>query len=287
MSFSIRSLQPHEIALAVDWAAAEGWNPGLADATCFATVDPAGFLLGEIDGEPAATISVVNYDDRFAFLGFYIVRAALRGRGYGWRLWQAGMAHAGERSVGLDGVVTQQENYKKSGFVLACRNVRYGGVIAVPSPSPDLVRDPVTNGMMELAEIPFAAIVADDAVVFPASRTAFLRTWIGAPGHIGRAMVRDGRLCAWGVIRPCRRGFKVAPLLAGDRASAEAVFAALVAAVSGGEILIDVPEPNAAAVALAREAGLSPVFETARMYKGAVRPIRLERIFGVTSFELG
>jgi hypothetical protein len=287
MSFSIRSLQPHEIALAVDWAAAEGWNPGLADATCFATVDPAGFLLGEIDGEPAATISVVNYDDRFAFLGFYIVRAALRGRGYGWRLWQAGMAHAGERSVGLDGVVTQQENYKKSGFVLACRNVRYGGVIAVPSPSPDLVRDPVTNGMMELAEIPFAAIVADDAVVFPASRTAFLRTWIGAPGHIGRAMVRDGRLCAWGVIRPCRRGFKVAPLLAGDRASAEAVFAALVAAVSGGEIFIDVPEPNAAAVALAREAGLSPVFETARMYKGAVRPIRLERIFGVTSFELG
>jgi GNAT superfamily N-acetyltransferase len=287
MSFSIRTLPPHEIALAVDWAAAEGWNPGLADATCFATVDPAGFLLGEIDGEPAATISVVNYDDRFAFLGFYIVRAALRGRGYGWRLWQAGMAHAGERSVGLDGVVTQQENYKKSGFVLACRNVRYGGVIAVPSPSPDLVRDPVTNGMMELAEIPFAAIVADDAVVFPASRTAFLRTWIGAPGHIGRAMVRDGRLCAWGVIRPCRRGFKVAPLLAGDRASAEAVFAALVAAVSGGEILIDVPEPNAAAVALAREAGLSPVFETARMYKGAVRPIRLERIFGVTSFELG
>jgi hypothetical protein len=289
MSFSIRTLQPHEIALAVDWAAAEGWNPGLADATCFATVDPAGFLLGEIDGEPAATISVVNYDDRFAFLGFYIVRAALRGRGYGWRLWQAGMAHAGACSVGLDGVVTQQENYKKSGFVLAYRNVRYGGVIAAPPPcpSPDLDRDPVTNGMMELAEIPFAAIVADDALVFPASRTAFLRTWIGAPGHIGRAMVRDGRLCAWGVIRPCRRGFKVAPLLADDRASAETVFASLVAAVSGGEIFIDVPEPNAAAVALAREAGLSPVFETARMYKGAVRPIRLERIFGVTSFELG
>jgi len=298
-SFSIRTLQPHEIALAVDWAAAEGWNPGLADATCFATVDPAGFLLGEIDGEPAATISVVNYDDRFAFLGFYMVRAALRGRGYGWRLWQAGMAHAGARSVGLDGVVTQQENYKRSGFVLACRNVRYGAVIAAPSsfPPSDLARPsmqtsvdatkPVTNGMMELAEIPFAAIVADDALVFPASRTAFLRAWIGAPGHVGRAMVRDGRLCAWGVIRPCRRGFKVAPLLADDRASAETVFAALVAAVSGGEIFIDVPEPNAAAVALAREAGLSPVFETARMYKGAVRPIRLERIFGVTSFELG
>ena len=57
-----------------DWAAREGWNPGLADAACFATVDPQGFLIGELDGEPAATISCVNYDEAFAFLGVYIVR---------------------------------------------------------------------------------------------------------------------------------------------------------------------------------------------------------------------
>ena len=99
--------------------------------------------------------------------------------------------------------------------------------------------------------------------------------------------MRDGRLRAWGVIRPCRRGFKIAPLVADDRASAETLLSALVAAAGGGEIFIDVPEPNAAAVALARAAGLAPVFETARMYNGAIRPIRLERIFGVTSFELG
>ena len=283
--FRIRTLGPHEIALALDWAAAEGWNPGLADATCFATVDPAGFLVAELDGDPAATISVVNYDDRFAFLGFYIVRADLRGRGYGWRIWQTGMAHAGSRSVGLDGVVTQQENYKKSGFVLAYRNVRYGGVIAGPPSSP--AQPAVTSGMMSLADIPFAAIEADDALVFPASRAALLRAWIDAPGHIGRAIMRDGRLGAWGVIRPCRRGFKIAPLVADDHATAQTLFSALVAAVGGGEIFIDVPEPNAAAVALARAAGLAPVFETARMYNGAIRPIRLERIFGVTSFELG
>jgi hypothetical protein len=286
--FRIRTLGPHEIALALDWAAAEGWNPGLADATCFATVDLAGFLVGELDGAPAATVSVVNYDDRFAFLGFYIVRADLRGRGYGWRIWQAGMAHAGARSVGLDGVVTQQENYKKSGFVLAYRNVRYGGVIAgPPSLSPQPARDAATRGTMSLADIPFAAIAADDALVFPASRLALLRAWIDAPDHIGRAIMHDGRLAAWGVIRPCRRGFKIAPLVADDHATAEMLFSALVAAVGGGEIFIDVPEPNAAAVALARAVGLAPVFETARMYNGAIRPIRLERIFGVTSFELG
>ena len=88
----------------------------MRDAECFATVDPQGFLIGELDGTAAATISCVNYDDCFAFLGFYIVRPDLRGHGYGLRIWNAAMAHAGARTVGLDGVVAQQANYQKSGF---------------------------------------------------------------------------------------------------------------------------------------------------------------------------
>jgi hypothetical protein len=48
-----------------------------------------------------------------------------------------------------------------------------------------------------------------------------------------------------------------------------------------------VPQPNSEAVALARAHGLSPVFETARMYRGHVRPVALHRVFGVTTFELG
>ena len=111
----IRPMRPDEISIAVDWAAAEGWNPGLADDACFATVDPQGFLIGEIEGEPAATVSCVNYGASFAFLGFYIVRADLRGRGYGLRIWNAAIAHAGPRVIGLDGVVAQQQNYRKSG----------------------------------------------------------------------------------------------------------------------------------------------------------------------------
>lgn len=61
----IRTMRPDEVSIAIDWAAEEGWNPGLADASGFATVDPEGFLIGELDGAPAATISCVNYD-RFA-----------------------------------------------------------------------------------------------------------------------------------------------------------------------------------------------------------------------------
>lgn len=275
----IRAMRPDEIAIAVDWAAAEGWNPGHADATCFATVDPGGFLIGEIDGVPAATISCVNYDDRFAFLGFYIVREDLRGHGYGLRIWNAAIAHAGARVIGLDGVVAQQENYARSGFRLAYANIRYGGIAPVSDAPRSDIRD--------LRDVPATAVEADDATVFPAPRAAFLRAWIDAPGHRGRALVRDGRLAAWGVIRPCRTGRKIGPLVADDRAAGEAVLAALLAEQDDGEIFLDVPAINREAVALAEALGLAPVFETARMYTGAIPPLRTDRVFGVTSFELG
>ena len=278
-SLRIRPMRPDEISIAVDWAAAEGWNPGFADAACFAVVDPQGFFIGELDGAPAATISCVNYSDHFSFLGFYIVRADLRGHGYGLDIWNAAIAHAGPRVIGLDGVVAQQQNYRRSGFELAYANVRYGGIVAAP---------PVHSaGAVALSEIPMAAVAAYDASVFPAPRSAFLRAWIDAPGHNGRALLRDGALAGWGVIRPCRSGHKVGPLVADDRAAAEAVLSALLASVGGGEIFLDVPAINHDAVALAQDLGLAPVFETARMYTGAIPPLRLERVFGVTSFELG
>jgi RimJ/RimL family protein N-acetyltransferase len=275
----IRNLRPEEISLAVDWAAAEGWNPGLADGACFAIPDAQGFLVGEIDGETVATVSCVNYDDRFAFLGFYIVRAGFRGKGHGLRIWNAAIAHAGSRVIGLDGVVAQQDNYRKSGFQLAHANIRYCGVVAAPPKSP--------ADVVALDEIPLALVEADDATVFPAPRAAFLRAWIGTPEHVGRALLRNGNLAAWGVIRPCRTGRKIGPLVSDDRAAADAVMQALLASPGSSEIVLDIPAVNRDAIALAESLSLKPTFETARMYTGPVRSQRLDRVFGVTSFELG
>jgi GNAT superfamily N-acetyltransferase len=275
----IRSMRPDEISIAVSWAAAEGWNPGLADDLCFGAADPDGFFIGELDGAPAATVSCVNYGESFAFLGFYIVREDLRGRGYGLRIWDAAINHAGSRVIGLDGVVAQQENYRKSGFKLAYANVRYGGT-AEPPAAPQSV-------VIALSDLPLAAVEAYDATVFPAPRTAFLRCWVGTPAHVGRALLRDGALAGWGVIRPCRKGHKIGPLFADDRAAAEAVLSALLASVGEGEVFLDVPSINRDAIALAEGLGLAPVFETARMYTGAIPHLQPERVFGVTSFELG
>lgn len=277
-NFTTRVATADELAQVIDWAAAEGWNPGAADAACFRTQDPAGFFVGVEDGVPVSAVSVVTYGDDFAFLGLYIVRPERRGQGYGMATWLAGLAHAGARPVGLDGVVAQQDNYRRSGFVLHHRNVRYGGPVTAGRSDPAVV---------PVAEIPFAALAAYDAACFPADRPDFLRAWTTAPGHRALALWRDGRLAGYGVIRPCRDGHKIGPLFADDRAAAETLFDALSAGVAGGPVFLDVPEPNAAAVALAEARGLVPVFETARMYTAPVRPVAQERVFGISSLELG
>src|SRR3954453_6562873 len=85
----IRPASRHECDVALEGAAQEGWSPGRSDAQCFHVTDPEGFLLAFRDAEPVASISVVRYGSDFGFLGLYIVRPGLRGRGYCYRLWQA------------------------------------------------------------------------------------------------------------------------------------------------------------------------------------------------------
>jgi len=278
--YQIRAMTPQEIGTAIEWAAAEGWNPGVNDAACFSAADPEGFLAGLLDDELVATISVVKYGPSFAFLGLYIVKPAYRGGGYGLRLWNAGLAHLGSRTIGLDGVVAQQDNYRRSGFSLAYRNVRYQGATTT--------RLPEDRRVVPLSSIRFDELAAYDRSVFLADRTAFLTAWITQPQSRAVGILHDGRLAGYGVIRPARTGFKIGPLFADNGDLAEALFNDLVNSLrSDSAFCLDVPEANPAAVALAERHSMAVVFETARMYAGPALDLPVRRLFGVTTFELG
>jgi hypothetical protein len=255
-------------------------DPGLHDADAFHAADPQGYFVGLLDDEPIGMIAAVRYGEGFGFIGFYIVRPAWRGRGHGQAQWQAGMQSLSGRLVGLDGVVAQQANYRRSGFELAYNNIRHQGTaMAAGSPDPQIV---------PTSQIPFEQVVRYDAALFPDDRRPFLKAWLSLPGSIGLALMQGERLAGFGAIRPCRQGFKVGPLLADDAGVAERLLRALLAAVPNGALVqFDTPAVNAKAIALARSLGMSPVFETARMYTGTAPPLPLERLFGVTSFELG
>src|SRR3712207_6914266 len=51
----IYTLSLHDALPILDWAAAEGWNPGLRDADAFWAADPDGFMLAELGADRKST----------------------------------------------------------------------------------------------------------------------------------------------------------------------------------------------------------------------------------------
>jgi hypothetical protein len=279
--FVIRTMTRAELDIAVGWAAAEGWNPGLHDAEAYYASDPEGYFIGLLDGEPVGSVSAVKYSPEYAFMGFFIVKPELRGGTLGPRLAEHAFRHVGSAVAGLDGVLEQAQHYAGIwGFEPGYHNMRYQGVAAA-SGAADASIVPYTPADLE-------AVERYDRGCFPAPRHAFLEHWLRQP-DAQALLYKDGDvLTGYGMIRPARTGYRIGPLFADDARRAEALFEALVARVpAGAPIFIDIPQPNAEALALVTKRNMTPMFETARMYRGGTPKIALEKVFGVTTLELG
>jgi len=280
MDFQIRPATRKELDIPVEWAAKEGWNPGLYDADAFYKTDPKGFFLGFLNGEPIASISAIAYDNKFGFLGFYIVKPEYRAKGYGIQVWDEALKHLPTQNIGLDGVVAQQENYKKSGFKLAYRNIRYEGVgLEQAEENPEVIL---------LKDIPFERLKTYDDQVFPTSRSVFLQSWIQQPESLAVGFIKNGQLLGYGMVRKCQTGFKVGPLFADTKEISNILFQQMRGFIGKDALIyLDVPEVNKEAVSLAEAYQMKPMFETARMYTKEEPEAPLNKVFGVTTFELG
>ncbi len=278
----IRNLTLEELKEAISWAAIEGWNPGIEDASAFYAADPGGFFGAFEGGKLLGAISAVLYGREFSFVGLFIVRPELRGGSLGPLLGKAALARLQGVNAGVDGVERKVKNYEGYGFKFAHSNIRFECISGfVPKAKRERARP--------LSSIPFSKLLDYDSRHFPARREAFLMAWTSAPGHSGHAILdRFGEIEGYAVMRPCVKGFKIGPLFASGREVAESLLSSLLQSLPEDTLFyLDVPATNEDAIAMASDWGMKQVFRTARMYN-LFRPELPEReIFGISSFELG
>ena len=284
----IRNMTHHEVSELVEWAAGEGWNPGLHDAELFWATDPEAFIAADLGGELIGGGAITSYDGEFGFMGFFIVRPEFRGRGLGNTIWHARRERLLARlrpgaSIGMDGVFTMQEYYAQGGFVFSHRNLRFRADI----PEHGLTSSADDKSITPLSDVPFEQVLEYDRSCFPAARPDFLKGWTAQADALALACQRDGKLLGFGVVRRCREGCKIGPLFADDSATANSLYGHLAAFAAGGPLFLDAPENNPAAMALVQQHKMTEVFGCARMYLGQPPALSHERIYGVTTFELG
>ncbi|MCB9045312.1 MAG: GNAT family N-acetyltransferase [Chitinophagales bacterium] len=279
----IQQLDRQGLDTLVSWAKAEGWNPGPYDADVFWATDPEGFVGYYHNDELIGGGSVVAYNGLFGFMGFFIVKPEYRSVGIGRKLWYQRRDMLLSRlqpgaAIGMDGVLAIQPFYEDGGFSIAFRDERYertGTEFAVHHNV-----TPVSGN-----DIP--AVLDYDTLCFGVPRLQFMDRWLNMPESKAFKYMDEGNIRGVAVLRKADTGYKIGPLFADNANIAEELYKACLNEVPGEQVYLDIPVANTAAVQLVQKYNATYVFECARMYYGTPPALPVEKIFGITSFELG
>ena len=267
----------------VGWAQSEGWNPGPHDANVFWSTDPDGFYGFYFKDTLIAGGAIISYNKAFGFMGLFIVKPEYRSNGLGEKLWYLRRNLLIDRlqdkaPIGMDGVVAMQPFYKKGGFEIAYTEERYEkkGVVLEIDPKISTIQD---NDFYQILDY--------DEKCFGFLRQEFLKPWINLPQNKTFKYQSEGRVLGYAVVRKATKGYKIGPLFADNPVVAEALYKACLNSAIDESIYIDVPMINDEAVNIIKKYDATYVFECARMYYGQPPKLDVNKIYGVTTFELG
>lgn len=271
------------LKILIDWAKDEGWNPGEYDADVFWAADPDGFYGYFYQKKLIAGGAIVSYNRKFGFMGLFIVHSDFRGLGIGTKLWHQRLEKLKSRllpnaSIGMDGVVALQPFYQKGGFKFAFKDKRYEKLgqkfPTHPNISPIQTKD-------------FDKIATYDFRCFGFSRQNFLKKWIFLTESISFQFSENNSLRGFCVLRKVDSGYKIGPLFADDCETAESLYKACLNVVPNKPVFLDIPLINMDAQKLVEKHNAKFVFECGRMYHGKAPENPWNKIFGITTFELG
>ncbi|MDG1875696.1 MAG: GNAT family N-acetyltransferase [Mariniblastus sp.] len=281
----IRPMTSKEVQKLVEWAGEEGWNPGINDAESFWNLDPDGFLAIANQDELIGGGAIIKHGNEFGFMGLFIVSQPHRGKGRGMKLWFTRRDRLlsrlnNEGTIGLDGVDQMVPFYEKGGFTPFTRHRRF----QLKQPALELIQ---SEQVVEIGSVSKSALADYDRQCFPVRREQFLQDWTTQANVESFGFVSDGRLLGFGVMRPCLIGWKIGPLFADSIEIADALFQSFQLASKGMPIFLDVPDNNSAATDLCMKYKMLEVFGCVRMYYGPAPVLDHQRIFGITTLEIG
>lgn len=270
----LRRLVASDIPAAMGLSEEAGWNQTGEDWRTLIDLAPQGCLAIEVDGELAATTTLLCYGQRLAWIGMVLTRVSNRGRGFARRLLTQALTQADQmriETVKLDATDQGRPLYEKMGFHLEQAVERWSAPESKkPAGAASLVDAlPAENWRMV------------DRHSFGADRSELLER-LSQRGQPSVFIERSYLLT-----RPGRETRYLGPSVCDTPATARALMARALHAEASQGWSWDLLPKNVDAVAIARDLAFTPTRRLHRMFRGKQLRVREEMIYAIAGFELG
>ncbi len=220
----LRPLTTADPGAALRLSSSAQWNQNLADWEMMLRLGQGwGIDDSETPDRPAqlaASVVVLPYGERFAWVSMVLVLPTFRRRGHAQRLLRHALAHlaAQDRGALLDATPAGHAVYRQEGFADAQGLARYRRDQGGP-----LRQRPAAAPTRALEEADWPAIEAMDSAAFGASRLPLLQALVQRWPQAARVVEEGGRIRAFVLGRDGREARHIGPLLAENQAMAKAL----------------------------------------------------------------
>jgi GNAT superfamily N-acetyltransferase len=266
----LRFLKIEDIPSAMELSVEANWNQTPEDWQMLIELAPQGCLAMGVEGEIAATTTVLCYGQRLAWIGMVLTRTKFRGQGLARRLLTETLTLC-ERmkieTVKLDATDQGKPLYEKFGFRVEQATERWA---AVPTPT-NAMKSSVQSSEIE---------TSFDLQAFGADRSDLLQ-------KLARRNTPLRHGASYAFMRPGRQKSYLGPCVCGDSQSARTLLKRAIQTTKSADWFWDLLPENRDAVAIAQEMGFSPQRHLFRMVRGKDLRGKEQAIYAIAGFELG
>jgi N-acetylglutamate synthase-like GNAT family acetyltransferase len=290
----VRTMKPGDVPSVMDLSSAANWNQTPDDWLRILQLSPQGCRLIEDAGRIAATVSLLSYGTRLAWIGMVLTRLEYRRQGLAMRLMEDAIANAerdGIRTLKLDATDQGRPLYESLGFVMEAAVERWErgtGEFAATRELSSSGED-AGQGSSHAARIP-SSLFSLDEQAFGASRKTLLES-LSASGIC--TATAEGYL----LTRPGKTAQYLGPCVATSEAKARQLIAARIEDSVGAGKEHEVPQSrtwywdllpaNPGAVRCATELGFKRRRILWRMRRGDAIENNDALVYAIAGFELG
>ncbi len=270
----LRRLAASDLPAALELSEQAGWNQTADDWRMLIDLAPDGCLAIEVDGELAATTTLLCYGRRLAWIGMVLTKKSYRGRGFARRLLTQALSLADQtamETVKLDATDQGRPLYEKMGFrsEQAIERWTRAGTGHATGTTVPVGERPAENWRMA------------DHRAFGADRSELLENLArrGQP-----PFVMDG---SYWLTRPGRHSHYLGPSVCDAPRIARALIERALPTAGNRDCSWDLFPENAAAAAIARDLAFMPTRRLLRMVRGKDLHANNDSIYAIAGFELG